>query len=106
MKNMERKTFWVITALMREEIDWKQVYFNVLIESNPAQGSGHLRYKTRELDDRVSIDLVFNVPDPDVVGGLLEETHGLPQAAVDCILKVDDPDCWLDCRYRAEIRCL
>src|ERR1035437_110640 len=106
MKDMERKTFWVITALNREEIDWKRVYFNVLIDWHPAHGTGHIRYKTRDLGDRVSIDLVFNVPDPDLVGGVRQETHGLPQAAVECIQKVDDPDCPLECRYHKEIRSL
>lgn len=104
MKNMERKFFWVSTGLKLEEIDWKPVHFNVIIDSHSVNNYGHLRYKSRHIDNLVSIDLVFNVLDPERIGGLLQETHGLPQSAVNCIQKINDPDCPLECIYRMEIR--
>jgi len=106
MKNMEQKVFWVTTALKREDVDWEKVNFDVVIESCSVIGRGHLRYKSRDIDNLISIDLVFNVPDPERVGGLLQEVHGLPQAAVDCIRKPNDPDFTLECMYRKEIRSL
>jgi hypothetical protein len=104
MKDFKRKTFWIQTELKREEIDRKRASFNVRIESNIAQGYGHLEYKTRETDDLVSIDLVFNVPDLSRAGGTLQEIHGLPQAAANQIKKTGNPDCPLDLEFPAEIR--
>lgn len=104
MKDLERKIFWVDTQLKREEIDQKRVSFNVQIEAIDVQGYGHLRYKTRESDDQVSIDLVFNVPDPARVGNILQEIHGLPQAAANQIKETGNPECPLDLEFCAEIR--
>jgi hypothetical protein len=104
MKDLERKTFWVDTRLKRGEIDQKRISFNVWIESIAVHGYGYLRYKTRESDDRVSIDLVFNVPDPARAGNILQEIHGLPQAAANQIKQTGNPECPLDLEFPSEIR--
>lgn len=87
------RRYWTHPKLSREQVDGKRVFFRVTIDEYPAKGLGTLRFRSREKDELVCIELRFNVPPPDNdYRGSWHETHGLPQKAVDSLQVSEDPD--------------